>query len=63
MRVIQKNYKITAMIQAIFASFFIALIILPIPLLLIANKRQKRKILKSLLLEFGTQLLWIQRSM
>ena len=51
---IQKNYKITAMIQAIFASFLIALIILPIPLLLIANKRQKRKILKSLLLEFGT---------
>lgn len=42
------------MFEAIFAGLLIALIILPIPLLLIANKRQKRNALKSLLHAFST---------
>jgi len=41
------------MFQAIFAALLISLIILPIPLLVIAQKRHQRKALRSLLDEFS----------
>lgn len=42
------------MLQAIFATVLISIIILPIPLVILIDKRHKRKALKSLLHEFSS---------